>query len=289
MRDYGYSLESIERNYGSVAEYNRVMEEEYEYDEEGNLVPRQYEEPSEEELMQQAKEQRIYNRKLEVLSGKPSDFAVALKKEFDDNAPKKEDYSSNDYYYACRKYSSYRTKTVVKKIKEVYGIDLSSDVSPYRLPKGEFAVCIEDRIECPVKHYAARELTYEQFKAVFRDLRYLGENPTMFFGREGEGKTLILSNSSLGSLRYCDFLHYGLETREAMDAEALAINKAEFEANKAFAVVYDGKCKKDFFHECKFHHYIGQISADDMTEYSYCEIGHFCSYDESPMVKGGAA
>lgn len=289
MRDYGYSLESIERNYGSVAEYNRVMEEEYEYDEEGNLVPRKYEEPSEEELKQQAKEQRFYNRKLKVLSGKPSDFAISLKKELDELAPKKEDYSGNDYYYACRDFSSHCTYEVIKGIKETYGVELSTEVSPYRLPKGEFAVCIEDRNASPVKHFSARGLSYEQFKAVFRDLRYLGENPTMFFGREGEYHTLILSNSSLGSLRYCDLLHYGLETREAMDAEAIAINKAEYDANKAFVTIYDGKCEKGFFHKCKYHHYIGQISADDMTEYSYCEIGHFCSYDESPMVKGGVA
>ena len=283
MRDYGCSLESIERNYGSVAEYNRVMTEEMEYDPElGRYVPIQRHEPSEEELEKEAREQRIYNRKIEALSGTPSEWAISLKKELKEIEPHREDYDpqTNDYYYACRGFSSHRTYAVLKGIKKAYGIILSKDVSPYRLNEGEFGVLIEDRNECPVVFYAARGLDYEQFKAVFRDLRYLDKNPTMFFGRKGEHKTLILSNSSLGSLRYHDLYYYGLDTKEAMNKEALAVNKALYEASIDKVRLYDGGCKRNMFKTCEHYHYIGQISPEDPNEYCYCEIGSTCSYEE---------
>lgn len=286
---YGYdSLTAIERNYGSVAEYNRIMSEEMEYDPEtGTYIPRKYEEPTEEELEREAKEQRINNRKIEALSGTPSAWAISLKKELDELAPKEEDYASNknDYYYAYRGYSSHRTYEIVKGIKEEYGIDLSKDVSPYRLDKGEFGIEIEDRNQCPVVHYAARNLSYEQFKAIFRDLRFLDKSPTMFFGREGEYRTLILSNSSLGSLRYYDLWHYGLETIEAMDKEAITINRALYEANVDKVRLYDGECNKNMFKRCEHYRYIGQISADDSNEYCYCEIGSTCTYEEMAARK----
>ncbi len=283
MQDYGCSLEAIERNYGSVAEYQRVMYEEMEFDcEQGCYVPRKQYEPSEEELAREAKEQRLQNRKVEALCGTPSNWAINLKKELDRLAPAKEDYDSqtNDYYFACRQFSSKRTHLVVDGIKKEYGIILSKEVSPYNLPEGEFGVQIEDRNDSPVAHYSARGLTYEQFKTVFRDLRYLDKNPTMFFGRKGEHNTLILSNSSLGSLRYYDLWHYDLETVKAMDIEAIAINKAVYEANIDKVRLYDGQCIKSFFKRCAHYHYIGQISDDDDNEYCYCDIGSICSYDE---------
>ena len=291
MYDYE-TLESVERNFGSVAEYNRVMEEEYEWDPEvGTYVKRQYIEPTEEELAKEAKEHRIHERKIEVLSGTPSDFAVKLKKELDAIAPKRESYpsGSNEYYYDCRKYSSESTLRIVDEVNAHYGIDLSRDVSPYRLSEGEFAVSIEYHDYGRIYHYSVRDLTYGQFKAIFRDLKYLGKNPTMFLGREGEYNTLILSNSSLGSLRYYDFVHYGYETYADMDAEALAVNKAEYEAHKDKVRLYDRKCNPSLFKHCAYHHYIGQISEDDTTEYAYCEKGLTCTYDESPLVLGGAA
>lgn len=279
MFDYGMTLEAVERNYGSVAEYNRVMAEEYEYDEFGNLVPREYEEPTEEELEAEAKEHRLYERKLKVLSGTPSEFAVALKKELDAFAPEKGEYpsNSNDYYYACREYSSKATLRIVDEINAHYGIELGRDVNPYRLPEGEFAISIDYHDFGRIYHYSVRGLSYEQFKAIFRDLHYLGKSPTMFLGRKGETNTLILSNSSLGSLRHADLVHYGFETYADMDAEVLAVNKAEYEAHKDKARLYNRVCTENYFHPCQFHHYIGQIEKDDDKEYVYCDINSNCS------------
>ena len=278
MFDYGMTLEAVERNYGSVAEYNRVMAEEYEYDEFGNLVPRKYEEPTEEELAEEAKKHRIYERKLKVLSGTPSDFAVRLKKEIDELSPKKEDYpsNSNKYYYACREYSRAAGQKIIEEVNAHYSIELSKDVSPYRLPAGKFAISIEHEEYGRIYHYSVRTDSYETFKDIFRDLEYLDERPTMFFGRE-KSDTLILSNSSLGNLRYCDFVNYGLETYEEMDAEVIAFNKAEYEANKGNSRLYNRVCTENYFHPCQFHHYIGQIEKDDDKEYVYCDINSNCS------------
>lgn len=272
-------LARIEANYGCVAEYNRVMEEEYEYDEYGRLVPREYEEPSDEELERQARDSRIYERKLQVLSGVPSEFAVNLKKELNKLAPVREDSNQNDYYYAQREYASTSTLRIIDEVEKYYGLKLSKETSPYRLPEGELAISIENVEFCQIFHYSVRGLSYEQFKALFTDLDYLRTYPTMFYGRKGDGNTLILSNSSLGALRYHDLVYYGFETREGMDEEAFAVNKAEYEAHKDNVRLYDGKCINGIFHVCDHYHYIGQISADDENEYYYCEKGKTCSYE----------
>jgi hypothetical protein len=281
-------LAYTERIYGSVAEYNRVMREEMEYDPElGTYVPRKEEEPSEEELAASAKESRLYNRKLKALDGIPSEFAIRLKKEFEEMAPKKEEYADqNAYYYACRDFSSNRTLTVVREFEHEYGAVLSRDISPYNLPEGEFAISIEHHDHGSIYHYSVRNLSYEDFKTLFRDLEYLGESPTMFYGRKGERNTLILSNSSLGDLRYNDLSWQGLEDRKAMDAEAVAINRALYEANRDKARPYDGKCIKSFFKKCEAFHYIGQIDENSDEEYCYCQDGCTCSYEEK---MGGAA
>lgn len=284
-------LEQIESNFGSVPEYNRVMAEEMEFDPYlGCYVERKYEEPSEEELKAQAKEDRIHNRKIEVLGGKPTDFAISLKKELDKTRPNRTDFveNTNDYYCACRKYSSKTTLYIIEQISGQYNVEFSTEVNPYNLPKDEWAIEIEHQDCGYVKHYAIRGLTYHEFKIIFTDLRYLGKNPVMFYGREGEHNTLILSNSSLGSIRYYYMPHYGLESRDDMDAEAIAINKAVYEANIEKARLYDGRCVRGIFNRCENFHYIGQIDKDDSNEYCYCDTNRSCSYEEHKKL-GGAA
>lgn len=215
-------LSRIERNYGCVAEYIRCQSEKEQV----------YAEPTDEELDVEARKQEVLEKKLRVLSGEPSEWAKQLKERLSTSAPKKESFDdSNKYVYACHDYSTFSTKTIIEEINKQYPINLSRD-SETLLPLS-FQVSIELHDCGRIYHYKTSNLNYEMFKDVFRDLHYLNERPTVYyknnvpyekFGDTYDGHTLILSNCSLGSLRYFDFKRWGIETEESLSKELAVLN-----------------------------------------------------------------
>lgn len=201
-------LTRIERIYGSVAEYNRVMEEE-----EG-----EYYEPSEEELLELAADQEVYNEKIRILNGAPSEPAVSLKKQWDAKKPAKTKEWNMTEVYKWQAYSKERLFAVTKALCTHYGVDYQEDMSFYRIEADSFAIELEYTDSPYIKSWDINGLSYEAFKNLFRDFHYLGLSPVMNYC-DKNGKNHIISNSSLGGLRISDLRRYGFETEESLEDE----------------------------------------------------------------------
>lgn len=212
-------LARVERIYGCVAEYNRVMvEEQDEY------------EPSEAELQESAMQSDMYHEKIRLLNGKPSEFAVKLKEFWDDKEPSRskfEDY--NDYVRSGYDYAYRKFKNVIDKFEKYYNITFSDDDHNFYQTKDEsFAISVEYTEHSMIKTKNLYNLDYMSFKNIFRDLYHVGLYPTMNYRCNNESH--ILSNCSLGNLRIYDLLYLELETREGLDFELkrLGFNEEKF-------------------------------------------------------------
>ena len=209
-------LARIESIYGSVAEYNRCMEEEQQ---------EKYT-PTQEEQDELWMSQEVYYKKIECLSGIPSDFIVQLRAEIVKNAPKEEDYIDksnpywqNSYIYARNDYYSEATKEIVKKVCEHYNVTADTEWETFYSPQtGKLAISVEYSEHSLIKHTHIGNLDYEAFKDIYRDLYYAGLYPSVSLGRE-EKRPIIISNSSLGNLRIYDFKMAGLETEESLNKD----------------------------------------------------------------------
>jgi len=210
-------LSRIERNYGSVAEYNRVR-----YEEDADTY-----EPSRDEQIKASNDHAVYVAKIKCLDGVPSDFAKSLKSEWDAKAPKDEDFPDrNSAIYAGYDWSKNRTLDVVNKICEHYGVE-SDDTweSYYRPGVGKFGISVEYNDHGKIEHKHIGGLDYDTFKDVFRDLYACGQRPSMSYEKQPE-KPMLLSNCSLGNLRIYDLKMAGVETEESI---AKSLEEAGFD------------------------------------------------------------
>lgn len=185
---YGETLESIERNYGCVAEYNRCMAE---------REMEEYE-PTEEELAEEERRMAEYNAEIERLNGEPSEFIKSLVAEWEEKKPEHVSEPYNEYVasiYAGYEWARERTLDIVEKIRLHYGVEVNEEWETfYRPPEGRFAIEVEYTDGCHIKHKHIGNLYFEQFKAIFRDLVYARLWPSMKYG------DMIRSNCTLGSL-----------------------------------------------------------------------------------------
>lgn len=202
-------LARIEAIYGSVAEYNRVMEEENE----GAGY-----EPSEEEQFAFAADREVYNEKIRILDGKPSELAVSLKEEWDAKKPAETKDWNMSEVRKWQAYSKERLFAVTKALCTHYGIVHNEEMSLYKTREGSFAIGLEYADSPYIKSWDVSGLSYEAFKNIFRDFHYLGLSPIMNYC-DGSGKNHIISNSSLGRLRIHDLIWYGFETEESLENE----------------------------------------------------------------------
>ena len=200
-------LSRIERLYGSVAEYNRVQEEESDCWE-----------PDEEELLRARIDSVSYHEQIRILNGKPGPLAETLKKEWDSRKPAESDSWTMTDVYMWQDYRRDKVFAVTDALCRHYGIEQDGEVSFYRTPKDTFAIDIEYQDRCNIKFWSVAGLDYDKFKALFRDLHFLGLDPTMNCC-DGNGTNHILSNSSLGSLRLSDLKWCGVETEEGLKKE----------------------------------------------------------------------
>ena len=196
-------LERIEAAYGSVAEYNRVMAEEYEYDEYGNLVPREEYEPTEEELQKMHEEHVDFQNMLKYLSGEIDEDSQKLYAEIYSHEPKREDFNDyNDYVRAGYKFGDDKYDKVVEIVESKYGVKFDVNNKVFKMDIDKFGIEI-NHYDCGrVYHPAVINMNYDLFSRIFRDLHYFRMSPTFFYQRlDGKGD-LYASNVSLGDIRY---------------------------------------------------------------------------------------
>lgn len=221
-------LARVEANWGSVAEYNRVMAEEMEY----NPLTGRYEwakpqEPTEDELYKEERDFYIHNAKIHALNGTPSGFAVELKNMWDGKKPQDPTWDMgiqkyNQLFRDGRKWSHDKRLDVIAKLCEYYGVEYTDDGRDfYRKSEeyiGEFAIEVEYVEFGNILGKYICSLDYDTFKKLFRDLWYCECNPTMKYYNSID-YSKILSNSSLGSLIMYDLKWLGVETEESINAK----------------------------------------------------------------------
>ena len=202
-------LSRIEANYGCVQEYYRCMEEE-----------RERYEPTENEIIESEKRSYLYHRQIEILNGKPSDFAIALNAEWEEKKPE-EKHDIDDYdsyiksYYETMDWSLARKLDIIKKICEHYGVKYDEKWETFYRSEN-FSIGVEYIESSNIKNKYIGNLSYEIFKNIFRDLDYCRLYPTMKYGK------MIRSNMSLGNLKITDLRWNGVETEESINSELLA-------------------------------------------------------------------
>lgn len=196
-------LERIEAAYGSVAEYNRVMSEEYEYDDYGNLVPREEYEPTEEELQKMHEEHVDFQNMLKYLNGDIDEDSQKLYTEIYSHEPKREDFDDyNEYVRAGYKFGDDKYYKVVEFVEAKYGVKFDVHNNVYRMGIDKFGIEISWSDCGRVYHPALVNMDYDLFSRIFRDLHYFRMSPTFFYQRlDGKGD-LYASNVSLGDIRY---------------------------------------------------------------------------------------
>lgn len=206
-------LARIESIYGSVAEYNRCMEEE---------MQEEYT-PTLEEYEEQHIDLEVYHKKIEYLSGAPSDFVVKLKADWDERAPKEDQYpkGSNQFIYDSHDFYTEMVKDIMHKLCEHYNVTPDDKGDTFYNPEvGKLAISVDYSDSVYIKHLNVGNLDYETFKDIFRDMYYAHLYPSMSLGLENRNH-LILSNCSLGNLRIYDFKMAGLETEESLNKDLM--------------------------------------------------------------------
>ncbi len=209
-------LDRIESVYGSVAEYYRVQYEErymdHDMDDHEDI----------ERMIENEISMKIYNEQIRVLDGEPSDIAEALRHKWDEKFIEISEESGFDYTklnYAIRDFSHDKVLDIFDRICEHYEI-ISDEKweSFYRPGVGMFGISVPYSDGCQIFHKNIGCLDYDLFQQVFRDLEYTGLCPSMSY-EQTEGKPIILSNCSLGSIRIYDLRLAGLETEESLNTE----------------------------------------------------------------------
>ena len=245
-------LARVEANWGSVAEYNRVMSEEMEY----NPLTGRYEwikpqEPTEEEEYKEERDYYIYNAKKSALNGTPSEFAVELNNSWDRKEPHEPDIKSAEYnkwFYDVRDWAHDKTLDIVSKLCEYYGVECSDDsehfYSKTEADVGKFAIEVEYIEFGRILGKFMCGLNYETFKNLFRDLCECGCNPTMRYC-SSVNYAKILCNMTLGGLIMHDLKWLGVETEESINAtlEECGFNEAAVVAEFDKRWGRDGLCE----------------------------------------------
>jgi len=202
-------LAHIERIYGSVAEYNRVKEEE---------AYSNYE-PSQTELIEEEIQHKVYNKKIELLNGTPSELAQQIKEKIKNKRPKQagEFWSSADHYNACQ-YDRKVKFLVLKELCDVYGATFSNDKNYFATAPGTFGFALEYEKDSRILTLSVKDLDYETFKKLYRDIQHIFTWVSVCYRDESNNSHLV-SNTSLGGLRIADFKWWGLETVENLNKE----------------------------------------------------------------------
>lgn len=202
-----YELNRIERVYGSVAEYQRCMDEQEER------------ELTDEELEELEAERQAINDEITALSGTPSQVVLELLDWKASLEPKKESYTEyNDYVLAEHTFGRQFTARIIDRIEEVYGVKFSTENNVYKdIEKDKFGITIEQHLHSQIYHPAIININYDLFKRIYRDLCYLQRWPNWFYMSDNGLK--YGKRSNLGEVRLFDMKSLGLETDKSLEQD----------------------------------------------------------------------
>lgn len=83
-----------------------------------------------------------------------------------------------------------------------------------------------------IESHVCKDLDYNTFCNVFRDLDYLGCSPKMWYKDSTKDYTYSRCNMSLGELRYFDFKNWGVEDKREINRELAGLPKNHFLMDK---------------------------------------------------------
>lgn len=173
-------------------------------------------------------------KNIEILNGNPSDYFKNHKIEMDKRVPKEENYDNkNDFFVALRTTYYYENIYILKEIENHYGIMFDIDTDTRQTKPNTFGIEVEiNDIFGNIENQACKDLDYNTFCNVFRDLDYLGCNPKMWYKDNINNYTYSRCNMSLGELRYFDFIDWGIENRKDIDKELMKLPNNNFLIDK---------------------------------------------------------
>lgn len=225
-------LSRIEGSYGSVAEYNRVREEEAN-ERWWNSLPKSQQNWYEIESEYQSK---MYDEITEKLSIPATDHAKEVVADFKEKAGELNWRNYNDE----RKGNKMKHEAM-QNIADTYGLKFNDKVP--EVGQGQFYITY-DYIEGGQYHYKFSDpMDKDTFMNAYSDLYALDKGMTVRYrdtsGREPdrwgvEQDMHYISNSSLASIRSTDFRHWGVDDPEgdAIKSETKAKYKAMVEKAK---------------------------------------------------------
>ncbi len=231
-------LTRIESIYGSVAEYNRVRFEE-------NQEPISL---SATEKLNNACKMAIYEEKIRLLSGTPSDFAKDLVAEWAKLEPKESDFSCrNEYIRHLHDHAAKREEYIAKKICEYHHVNCDTAWATfYRPGLNQFAISVQYDSPANVVTLSIGPMSYEQFKPVFCDLHFARLSPTMCYENKEE-YPFFVSNSSLGSIRM-SYLS-SVESKEELNEELKLLGFDEEEFTEKYKEEHENDYDDDYDEE----------------------------------------
>lgn len=171
---------------------------------------------------------------IEILNGNPSDYFKNYKTEMDKRTPKEETYNNiDDFFRALRTTQYYENIRALRAIENHYGVMFNVDTHARQTKSGTFGIEVEiNNISGQVEHHTCKDLDYNTFCNVFRDLEYLGCSPKMWYKDSTKDYVYSRCNMSLGELRYFDFADLGIEDKREINRELTGLSKNHFLMDK---------------------------------------------------------
>lgn len=167
---------------------------------------------------------------IEILNGNPSDYFKNYKTEMDKRPLKEETYDNKNDFLAVLRAKNIR---ILRAIENYYGIMFDIDTDTRQTKPNTFGIEVEiNNTFGQIESHVCKDLDYNTFCNVFRDLDYLGCSPKMWYKDSTKDYTYSRCNMSLGELRYFDFKNWGVEDKREINRELAGLPKNHFLMDK---------------------------------------------------------
>ncbi len=169
-------------------------------------------------------------KNIEILNGNPSDYFKNYKTEMDKRPLKKETYDNKNDFLAVLRAKNIR---ILRAIENYYGIMFDIDTDTRQTKPNTFGIEVEiNNTFGQIESHVCKDLDYNTFCNVFRDLEYLGCSPKMWYKDSTKDYVYSRCNMSLGELRYFDFADFGVEDKREINRELTGLSKNHFLMDK---------------------------------------------------------
>lgn len=167
---------------------------------------------------------------IEILNGNPSDYFKNYKTEMDKKPLKEETYDNKNDFLAVLRAKNIR---ILRAIENYYGIMFDIDTDTRQTKPNTFGIEVEiNNTFGQIESHVCKDLDYNTFCNVFRDLEYLGCSPKMWYKDSTKDYVYSRCNMSLGELRYFDFADFGVEDKREINRELTGLSKNHFLMDK---------------------------------------------------------